>query len=64
MKIGTEMANSLAQYWNAWTKVIPFIPPKATLKVMTTPTIAIPAQYGQPRIVPITTPAPFIWGIV
>ena len=50
-KIGTEIANSLAQYWNAWTKVIPFIPPKATLKVMTTPTMTIPAQYGQLRIV-------------
>ena len=47
-KIGTEMANILSQYWKACTRVMPFIPPNATFKVITAPTSTTPAQYGSP----------------
>ena len=47
-KMGTLMANILIQYWKAWTSVMPFMPPSATLKVMTAPTSTTPAQYGRP----------------
>ncbi len=38
------MANILAQYWKAWTSVMPFMPPKATFSVITDPTTTTPAQ--------------------
>ena len=42
------MANIFIQYWIAWMSVMPFIPPSATLSVITAPTTATPTQYGRP----------------
>ena len=38
------MAVTLSQYWKACTKVIPFMPPRATLAVITAPTTTTPTQ--------------------
>ena len=43
-KIGTLMANIFSQYWNAWTSVMPFMPPSETFSVITAPTTTTPAQ--------------------
>ena len=40
------MAVSLSQYWKAWTKVMPFIPPLAMPSVTTRPSTTTPIQYG------------------
>ena len=59
---GTEIAMTLTQYWNAWTNVMPLIPPSATLVVITPPTTTTPTQYGVPISTDRVTPAPFICG--
>jgi hypothetical protein len=41
---GTEMAVTFSQYWNAWTNVMPRMPPSATLAVITPPTTTTPTQ--------------------
>jgi hypothetical protein len=44
---------------------MPFMPPSATLSVMTAPTSTTPAQYGRPgKMYASVVPAPFICGIV
>ena len=55
-KTGTEMANILAQYWKACTSVMPFMPPRATFRVITAPTTTTPAQYGKPFRMPPSAP--------
>jgi hypothetical protein len=59
------MANIFAQYWNACTSVMPFIPPSATFRVITAPTSTTPPQYGMPgKMYARVVPAPFICGMV
>jgi hypothetical protein len=59
---GSEMAVTFSQYWKACTNVIPFMPPRNTLAVMSAPTPTTPTQYGVPRMARRVTPAPFSCG--
>jgi hypothetical protein len=59
---GMAMAVSFNQYWKAWTKVMPFMPPLEITPVTTTPSTTTPTQYGPPRATWRVSPAPFSWG--
>ena len=56
--VGTAMAVSFNQYWNAWTKVIERIPPDTTLTITIAPTTNGPTQTGTPKRVFRARPAP------
>ena len=55
---GSASANSLSQYWKAWTTVIARMPPAITLNVTTTITTMAPTQTGTGRSVASVSPAP------
>ena len=59
---GTAMAVSLSQYWNAWTNVMPFIPPLAMPMTTTMPRTTTPTQYGPPTAACSVNPAPLSCG--
>ncbi len=55
--VGTAMASSLAQYWNACTRVIARIPPPSTFTTTTALTTAVPTQVGSLVAVVRVSPA-------
>ena len=59
---GTAMATILSQYWNACTKVIPFMPPLAIPRVTMPPSTTTPIQTGPPTATCRVTPAPLSCG--
>ena len=62
MIVGIPIAQSFSQYWNACTKVTPFMPPMAILPLTTTPSTTTPTQYGLPSTTCSVSPAPSICG--
>ena len=56
------MATILSQYWKAWTKVMPFMPPLAMPRVTMAPSTTTPIQTGPPTATCRVTPAPLSWG--
>ena len=59
---GTAMATIFNQYWNACTKVMPFMPPLAMPSVTMAPSTTTPIHSGPPTATCRVTPAPFSWG--
>src|SRR5262249_41056105 len=59
---GTASAESLSQYWNAWTNVIERIPPNTTLITTTMAIRVAPTQPLQPVSTDKVSPAPWNCG--